>query len=123
MIRPINDNDRPQIEAWIAAEPTHVNNTFDWYSEAGVKSVIFEDAEGAVLVAKFTPCLKIDIDFLPEAEPRRAARALSEGLSEMEKQAKQQGFKQFSFDSVSGKLRAFCERLGFIPSPELRKVL
>jgi hypothetical protein len=123
MIRNLSENDRPMIEAWVAGEPLHPNNTFEFYTEAGTKSVVFEDAEGAVLVAKFTPCLKIDIDFSPEAEPKRVARALAEGLQDMGGQAKQQGFKQVSFDSTVEKLRAFCERLGFVPSPEMRKVL
>lgn len=123
MIRNLVPEDRPQIEAWVAAEPLHANNTFDWYNETGTKSVVFEDADGRVLVAKFTPCLKIDIDFAPEASPKRIARALSEGLAEMGAQAKQQGFKAVHFDSSVEKLRAFCERLGFVPSPELRKTL
>jgi len=123
MIRLLNSEDRPMVESWVAGEPLHANNTFDWYNEAGTKSVVFEDAEGAVLVAKFTPCLKIDIDFLPEAEHKRVARALAEGLQDMGGAAKQQGFKQISFDSTVGKLRAFCERLGFVPTPEMRKTL
>lgn len=123
MIRPLTPEDKPMLESWIASEPEHKNNTWDWYNEAGAKSVVFEDAEGAVLVAKFTPSLKIDIDFLPEGSPKRIAGALSSGLAEMGSQAKQQGFKQVSFDSVSDKLRAFCERLGFVESPEMRKIL
>jgi hypothetical protein len=123
MIRSLLPEDKPMVESWIAGEPTHASNTFDWYSEAGTKSVVFEDEAGSVLVAKFTPCLKIDIDFDPAAEPRRVARALTEGLADMGEQAKAQGFKQVSFDSVSDKLIAFCERLGFVKSPELRKVL
>jgi hypothetical protein len=123
MIRNLVPEDRPMVDAWVAGEPLHPNNTFEFYTEAGTKSVVFEDEAGAVLVAKFTPCLKIDIDFLPEAEPRRIARALAEGLQDMGEQAKQQGFKQVSFDSTVEELRAFCERLGFVPSPELRKVL
>src|ERR1700677_4187886 len=123
MIRNLVPQDRPQIEKWVAAEPTHQNNTWDWYDEAGTKTVVFEDDAGGVLVAKFTPCLKIDVDFAGDAEPPRIARALSEALSEMGEQAKQQGFKQVSFDSQSPKLIAFCERLGFVKSNELRKVL
>lgn len=123
MIRNLLPEDKQMVEAWVAAEPLHANNTFDFYNEAGTKTVVFEDDAGGVLVAKFTPCLKIDIDFSPEAEPKRIARALTEGLSEMGNQAKQQGFKQVSFDSTVEKLRAFCARLGFVPSPELRKIL
>ena len=123
MIRNLLPEDRPQIESWIASEPLHQSNTWDWYNETGTKSVVFEDDAGNVLVAKFTPCLKIDVDFSPEADSKRVARALFEGLADMGSQAKQQGFKAVHFDSTVGKLRAFCEKLGFVPSPELRKTL
>ena len=121
MIRTLNENDRPQIEAWIVAEPTHVNNTFDWYFEAGAKSVVFEDSDGQVLVAKFTPCLRVDIDFNPEAGASRIGKALVDGLKETSEAARNQGFKEFVFESLSEKLSAFCGRLGYRKSPDWRK--
>ena len=123
MIRLLNENDRPMVEDWVRAEPTHGNNTFAWYSEPGTRTVVVEDEAGPVIVAKFTPILQMDTDFLPEADPKRVARAIIEGLTEMEKQAKQQGFRQISFESVAEKLIAFCERLGYRKSPGYRKVL
>ncbi len=123
MIRNLVPEDRPQVESWVSAEPTHVNNTFDWYNEAGTKSVIVEDESGAVLVAKFTPCLRMDTDFSPTATPARIAKAIVSGLAEMEKQAKSQGFKEIVFESSSPKLVAFCERLGYRQSPDSRKEL
>ncbi len=123
MIRNLVSEDRPQVERWVLAEPTHVNNTFDWYSETGTKSVVVEDEAGAVLVAKFTPCLRMDTDFSPEATPKRIAKAIISGLAEMEQQAKEQGFKEIVFESSSSKLVAFCERLGYRQSPDSRKVL
>ena len=111
------------VEDWVRAEPTHGNNTFEWYSEPGARTVVVEDEAGPVIVAKFTPILQMDTDFLPEADPKRVARAIIEGLTEMEKQAKARGFRQISFESVAEKLIAFCERLGYRKSPGYRKVL
>jgi hypothetical protein len=121
MIRNLAPEDRPQIEAWIAAEPTHASNTFDWYSEARTSAVVFEDSNGQVLVAKFTPCLRVDIDFNPEAGPSRVGKALVEGLAETATNARNQGFKEFVFESRSPKLTSFCERLGYSESPDYRK--
>lgn len=122
LIRPLTPEDKPLIESWIQAEPGHSDNTFEWYGQEGTKSLMFSDDSGDVLVAKFTPCLRIDIDFNPEASPLRTAKVMSKGLSEMEKQARSQGFKEFVFDSLSERLSAFCTRLGFVKSPEMRKV-
>lgn len=123
MIRLLNENDRPLVEEWVAGEPTHGNNTFAWYSEPGARTVVVEDEAGPVIVAKFTPILQMDTDFLPAAEPKRVAKAILEGLLEMEKQAKDQGFKQISFESESPKLIEFCRKLGYRASPGFRKVL
>jgi hypothetical protein len=121
MIRNLSENDRPQIENWIAAEPEHASNTFDWYSEAGTKTVIYEDSDGQVLVAKFTPCLRVDIDFNPEAGPSRIGKALADGLKQLSADARNQNFKEFVFESRSPKLSEFCKRLGYSESPDYRK--
>jgi hypothetical protein len=123
MIRNLSELDRPQIESWIAAEPSHASNTFDWYNEAGTKSVVFEDESGAVLVAKFTPCLRIDIDFNPTADRVRVGGALAQGLAEIVPIARKQGFREFVFESLSEKLSAFCGHLGFRKSPDYTKSL
>jgi hypothetical protein len=122
-IRNLTPEDRPQIESWIAAEPEHSNNTFEWYSESGAKTVVYEDADGQVLVAKFTPCLRVDIDFNPDAGPSRIGKAIADGLKQTAEQARNQGFKEFVFESLSPKLSAFCERLGYKKCPDYRKAL
>lgn len=122
-LRPLTPEDKPIIESWIAVEAHHPNNTFEWYAEPGTKSVVYEDSDGQVLVAKFTPCLRVDIDFCPTASPSRIAKALAKGLAQTAEQARTQGFKEFVFDSLSEKLTMFCERLGFRKSPDYRKTL
>ncbi len=122
-IRPLSETDRPQVESWIQAEPEHASNTFDWYTGDGAKSVIYEDSDGQVLVAKFTPCLRVDIDFNPTASASRIGRAVASGLKETAESARQQGFKEFVFESRSPKLIAFCKALGYEESPGFRKVI
>lgn len=123
LIRPLSLADKPMLESWIAAEPAHSDNTLEWYQETGTKSVIYADDLGEVLAVKFTPCLRTDVDFSSTASPMRIAKALMYMIPEMGKQAKQQGFKEFVFESLSDKLAAFCERLGFKKSPDWRKAL
>lgn len=123
LIRPISPEDRQAIETWIAGEPSHPNNTFEFYTESGCKSVVSEDEEGGVMVTRFTPCLRVDIDFNPEASPSRIGKAIASGLKDMAEQAKAQGFKEFVFESSSPKLVVFCERLGYASSPDYRKRL
>jgi hypothetical protein len=122
-LRPLNPEDRPLVESWIASEAHHQNNTFEFYQEAGTKSVMCVDDDGEVFVLKFTPCLRTDIDFSSTAGPARIGKALAQVIREMTDTAKKQGFKEFVFDSVSSQLIAFCERLGFRPSPDYRKAL
>jgi len=121
-IRLLNESDRPQVEEWVRAEPTHPNNTFEWYSEAGTKAVVVEDEEGPVLVAKFTPCLRMDTDF-SKSSPERIRQAIVSGLQDMEAQAKAQGFKEIVFESSSPSLIAFCKKLGYEESRSFRKIL
>ena len=123
MIRLLTPEDKPMIENWIADEPVHSSNTFEWYSEPGTSSVVSYDSEGNVLVAKFTPCMRVDIDFNPTASPFRIGKALADGLAQTAEQARNQGFREFVFDSLSPKLSAFCERLGFKSCPDFRKAI
>lgn len=120
-IRPLTEADRPIVEAWIAGEPTHQNNTFEFYTETGCRSVIVEDDDGVVLVTKFTPCLRMDTEF--SSNTKRVARAITYGLDEMEKQALSQGFKEIVYESDSPALIAFCERRGYRKSSDHRKVI
>ena len=122
-LSPLNPEDRPLVESWIAAEAHHQSNTFEFYQEVGTKSVMCVDEGGEVFVLKFTPCLRTDIDFSSTAGPARIGKVLAEVINEMTDTAKKQGFKEFVFDSTSPKLIAFCERLGFQKTDDYRKVL
>lgn len=122
MLRDLSPADRPNVEGWISAEPTHESNTWDWYNQKGTKSVVVEDEVGAILVAKFTPCLRMDTDF-SASSPERIKQAITDGLREMEAQAKAQGFREIIFESSSPGLVAFCKTLGYEKSPSYRKVL
>ena len=124
LMKPVSEQDRSEVESWIAAEPTHANNTFEFYQQANTRSLLYSDEEGPVLVVKFTPSLVMDAEFNPRASGKRIAAIMSEGFPELERQAKEQGFRSIVYESVSEKLIKFCEKyMGFKPSPSYRKAL
>lgn len=122
-IRPIEESDRPLLTEWIAQEPDHKTNSFEFYQEPGSKTVIYEDDFGPVLAVRYSSALRIDIDFSPTADKDRIREILKHGFPDVAVQAKQQGFKEIVFSSVSKPLIAFCRLLGFSASPDYRKVL
>jgi hypothetical protein len=122
LVRELLPEDKPFVEKCVAGEPTHTANTWDWYNQPGTKSVVVEDEAGPILVAKFTPVLRMDTDF-SATSPDRIKTAIVGGLADMEKQARAQGFHEIVFESRSPGLIAFCKKLGYVESPSYRKSL
>ena len=118
LIRPIAPEDKPLIESWIAAEPDHSNNTFEFYGQPSTKSVIHEDEEGPVFAVRYSSALRIDMEFNPNAGKDRIRAVLKRDFPEVARQAKNQGFSQLIFSSVSKTLIAFCRVFGFRTSPD-----
>src|SRR5579864_5395949 len=113
IIRPVTTEDRPMLESWIAAEPDHANNTFEFYEQPKTKSVVYEDELGPVFVARFSSALRIDMEFSNSASKERIRKVLKEGFPEVAKQARDQGFSEIVFSSISKTLIAFCRAFGF----------
>lgn len=110
------------LEQWISSEPAHQNNIFEWY-QAG-KTMVFEDDLGPVFVARFAPVIRIDMEFPPDIDKERIRAMLTSEFPGVARGAKEQGFKELVFNSVSKSLIAFCRAFGFEPCPdEFRKEL
>ena len=122
IIRPVTENDRDLIAGWIANEPAHKASSPDYYFEPNTKSVIYEDDDGGILVAKFTPVIRLDLDFNPNAGKMRIAKTMLREVPDLAKQAESQGFHEFVFDSKSPDLIKFCQKLGFEAVTDYRKV-
>lgn len=123
IIRNLNESDKETLAKWIAAEPDHTLNTPDWYFENGSKSVMYEDENGPVFAVKYSPALRVDIEFSNDAGRDRIREMLKSGFPDVARQAAQQGFKELVFSSRSKTLIAFCRALGFSASPDFRRVL
>lgn len=114
---------REAIEKWIAAEPAHANNTFEFYTEPGAKSLVLSTEKGDVLVIKFSPCLRLHADSNPSASPEQIAEVVSQGLPALAVQAKAQGFREFIFSTDAEAFEKVAEVLGFRKSPDFVGVL
>ena len=119
MIRLVTEGDRAMLESWIQAEPSHPNNTPDFYiaPPKNVATCFYSDAEGPVIVARYTPILRVDFDFNPEASPERVKALMQAEFPAVVQSAKAQGFFQLIFESVAAPLINFCRRLGYSASP------
>ncbi len=122
IIRNLTEDDKKTLAEWIAQEPDHAGNSPDFYFQSNTKAAMYEDEEGEILVTKFTPCLRVDIEFSPTAGRKRIAQTMTEEFPKLVEQAKAQGFKEFVFESSSPKLTAFCEKLGYVASPGYRRI-
>jgi hypothetical protein len=118
--RLVTEGDRAMLESWIQAEPSHPNNTPDYYINPpkGIATCIYEDAESPVIVARYTPILRIDFDFNPDASPERVKALMQSEFPSVVKLAKAQGFSVLLFESTSAPLIGFCKKLGYVASPD-----
>ena len=123
LIRPIAEADRPLIESWIRAEPDHANNTFEFYGQPGAKTVIYEDEEGPVVAVRYSSALRIDMEFANIANRERIRAVMTGEIPGVFQQAKQQGFSEIVFTSVSQKLIGFLREFGFDSCPDYRKAI
>jgi hypothetical protein len=124
--RLVTEGDRAMLESWIQAEPSHPNNTPDFYVNPpkGIATCIYEDGNGPVIAARYTPILRIDFDFNPDASPERVKALMQAEFPNVVKQAKAQGFSELLFESTSAPLIAFCKKLGYVAGPDtyVRKI-
>lgn len=123
IIRPLTPEDLPLIESWIAAEPEHQNNTFEFYGQPNCKSVVYEDSQGPVFAIRYSSALRVDMEFPPDIDKERIRKMFQEGFPDVARSAKEQKFSEIVFNSVSKKLIGFLRAFGFEDCPDYRKTL
>lgn len=123
LIRPLTPEDQPLIEQWIAGEPQHADNTWDFYTAPNSRTVIYEDEQGPVFAVRYSSALRVDMEFPPNIDPERVRATFKEGFADVAGQAREQKFSEIVFDSVSQKLIGFLRAFGFKTCPDYRKVL
>lgn len=108
----------------LAGDDYHVGTTPEFFTEEGTACKVYQDEKGLICFVKGSPVLRLDIQWINNAD-RRNARVMMECFPELAERAKENGFKEIVFTSNVELLRRFCiKRLGFTAcGDELRKIL
>lgn len=115
--RAVTEDDRRQITEWIINDPAHAgivspDSLMDGNGTASVYAL--EDDRGTVMYVRQEPereRMRIHIQFGPSA--RRSLNALKAGYPIVKADAKNRGFKEIVFDSLSPALIRSVVDLGF----------
>lgn len=121
--RILEEKDRSWLAEWISAEPTHQENSPEFYFQPKTKSIVYEDEQGPVFVVRYSTAVRVDTEFNPTANKERIRTMLKEVVPEVASNAQAQGFLELIFTSTSKSLIAFCRLLGFKAVPDYRKFL
>lgn len=113
-VRPIAETDREAIGVAIAADPDHAGKVEpDFFIKAarGAESFAIGHKDGNVIMyVRCENVMRLHIQFV---DGERAAAALVMGLEWLKSKARERGFRELVYDSVTKKLIHFFERLGF----------
>jgi len=116
--RKFEQSDLPVFKDWVAKDPDHSHLDAEaLVKELYTETYVFEDDKGeAVMFLRISRALRLDVQ-VDNDLPLRNAKVLTEVSKWLRGQAKEAGFRQMLFQSVSRPLIKFCcKRLGFVPS-------
>lgn len=119
------DADYDLLDLSLSKDEHHTTTKPEFFTEPGTVCKVYEDEAGPILFVKGSPVLRLDIQFVDNAD-RRNMKAMLEGLPPLAQKARDNGFKEIVFNTSSPLLKAFCiKRFGFelTEGDELRKVL
>jgi hypothetical protein len=130
-VRPVEERDRPYLEALIQGDPYHHDRmTADYFLklQPGEDGWALEDSSGQVVFYfRTSVAARIAIQFQPVTGPadrQRNAAALSRGLRWLESRLRANYFRQILFDTDGPELREFAlQRLGFVEEPLLCRTI
>lgn len=115
--RTVKEEDRAEIDAWIASDPGHVGKmTADFFIRIPLTSIacVLEDDKGPAMYVRFDDegrSTRAHIQFAPDR--RRIVRALEEGYPAVAQTMKARGFHAIIFDSCSPALMKWMAGFGF----------
>lgn len=123
--RLIEQTDRPLLEDSLGRDTHHQGTDPQFFYALGSVCNVYEDEQGPVLFCRGAKALRLDIQFVDNADFKRNRNILTKGFPELVTKAQNAGFTEIIFFSNSPLLIRFCTRvLGFHHvSGELRKLI
>jgi hypothetical protein len=117
----ITDNDYSILAGSLLLDEYHKDTPAGFFYADGTVCSVYEDENGPICFVRGKPItqdkvaiIQLDIQYVNNRDARRNMRAMLEGLPELEKKARENGFSGFFFVSNVPLLRQFCiKRLGF----------
>lgn len=114
--RSVSEQDRAKLIEWIAADPDHAGKSTPdfWIQDTdGIKCFAIQDALGDIFFVRCENVMRLHIQFAPQNEKRRTARAIDEFTTMIAAGAKANRYKQLIFESVFQPLIDFLAKRGF----------
>ncbi|MDE2106153.1 MAG: hypothetical protein KGL39_53515 [Patescibacteria group bacterium] len=115
--------DLPRLTEWVSQDPFHREHLTakHWVpvldskgeSEKGVRHLAVCDEEGVIFYLRMTNVMRVEVQFPPAGDEKRVAKGLREAFSLVSMKAKEMGYREMLFDSISKPLVAFFSKLGF----------
>lgn len=124
--RPLRADDYDVLADSLALDTHHEGTSPMFFVEPGTLAAVYEDEHGPILFSRATKSLRLDLQFVNNADVRRNMAAMLDGFPNLVSQAKANGFTELVFCTSTPLLQRFCEkRLGFVAvdGTELRRLL
>ena len=123
--RPVEASDEELLAASLAKDEHHKYTKPEFFVAPGTECTVYSDESGIILFARCSKALRVDIQFLDNADRRRNFHAMLGGFAGLVSRAKESGFSEVIFNTENDSLRKFCVKaFGFEESGnELRKVI
>jgi len=118
--RTTNPLDKEQIAKWIEQDPNHagLSSAGFWSDQIpGVEQIAVEDEFGAIFYVRKESIMRLHIQFAPEKDKRRTAKAIDEFTKRISEVARKNNYRQIIFESVFRPLVRFLRKRGFHLSP------
>lgn len=112
--RLIESSDLPLLAESLSKDEFHKTTKPEFFREPGTICKVYEDEQGPVLFARASKTLRLDLQYVDNADHKRNLTAMLDGFEGMARKARENGFVDICFNTNSILLKQFCiKRLGF----------
>jgi hypothetical protein len=122
--REIHTGDIPLLKDSLARDEHHNFTKPEFFFDPWSVCKVYEDEEGPICFVRGSKALRLDIQYVSNADAKRNVKAMLE-FDKLAAKARSNGFTEIVFTTNSPPLKKFCmRRFGFIEEcGELRKII